>query len=326
MIQNGIYHYLKRQYPSELAAYETRKIPHDYVINEFSENSEKEYTSYILHKSQVFKEYLDCYIDGLITQSELPLFNKIEIETFNQCNNDCAFCPVSVGRDHRQPQIMNVELFHRIIEQLAGLRYSGVVSLYSNNEPLLDSRLPELLRMTREKLPDAFILLYTNGILLTVQWLPVLLENTDFLHINCYCKTNTLSEHLQPIQDYLMQNQVAPGKVEIHIRNKREHLSTRAGNAPNRTDPAHLTSRCILPFSQLVVRPDGKVSLCCNDAYGEYTLGDLNTTTLEQVWRGKYFQKFRRQALQGRSKHPACRVCDMLYMPLAYEPYEWEVR
>ncbi len=323
MIQNGIYHYLKKRHPSELAAYEMRKIPLNYVINEFSDNSEEEYASYILHKSQVFKEYLDSYIDRLVTQPELPLFNKIEIETFNRCNNDCAFCPVSVGRDQRHPRIMDIGLFQRIIEQLAALQYSGVVSLYSNNEPLLDSRLPELLRTVREKLPDSFILLYTNGKLLTVQLLPILLENADFLYINCYRKTNTLSDNMLPIQDYLVRNQVAPEKVEIHIRNKNEHLSTRAGNAPNRTAPAQLASRCILPFSQLVVRPDGKVSLCCNDAYGEYTLGDLSTSTLEQVWRGKPFQEFRRQALQGRAEHPACRMCDMLYMPLAYEAYEW---
>ncbi len=326
MIQQGIYHYLKKRCPSELAAYEMRKIPLNYVINEFSENSEVDYTSYVLHKSQVFKEYLDSYINRLVTQSELPLFNKIEIETFNRCNNDCAFCPVSLGKDQRKPRIMDIGLFQRIIEQLASLRYSGVVSLYSNNEPLLDSRLPELLRIVREKLPDAFILLYTNGKLLSVQLLPVLLENTNFLYINCYSKTNSLSDHMQSIQDYLIRNQVSSEKVEIHIRNKNEYLSTRAGNSPNRTSPAHLASRCILPFSQLVVRPDGKVSLCCNDAYGEYTLGDLNTATLEQVWRGKPFQKFREQALQGRSKHPACRVCDMLYMPLAYESYEWEAR
>lgn len=322
MIQNGIYHYLMKQYPSELATYERRKTPQDYVINEFSRDSEETYLARILHKDQIFEEYLDNYINGYLTQSDFPLFNKIEIETFNRCNNDCAFCPVSAGNDRRHPQIMNVKLFFHIIEQLADLHYDGVVSLYSNNEPLLDSRIPKLLQITRQRLPDAFILFYTNGLLLTSQLLPILLENTDFLYINCYTETNALSEHLRPIQDFFIQNQVSPAKVEIHIRNKNEYLSTRAGNAPNRATAAHLTSKCILPFSQLVVRSSGGVSLCCNDAYGEYTLGDLNVSTLEKVWRGESFQAFRAQMLKGRIEHPACRVCDMLYMPLAYERYE----
>lgn len=322
MIQNGIYHYLMQRYPSELTTYEKRKIPRDYVINEFSKASEETYLAHILHKDHIFEGYLDNYINEYLAQSDFPLFNKIEIETFNRCNNDCAFCPVSAGNDRRRPQIMDAELFCHIIEQLAALQYDGVVSLYSNNEPLLDSRIPELLQMTRKRLPDAFILFYTNGLLLTSQLLPDLLENTNFLYINCYTETNALSEHLRPIQDYFIQNQVSPAKVEIHIRNKNEHLSTRAGNAPNRTTPAHLASKCILPFSQLVVRSSGEVSLCCNDAYGEYTLGDLNVSTLEKVWRGEPFQAFRAQMLRGRLEHPACRVCDMLYMPLAYERHE----
>lgn len=324
MIQNGICHYLMQRYPSELAAYKKRKTPQNYVIDEFSKSSEETYVTYILHKDQVFKDYLDSYIDECLTQPEFPLFNKIEIETFNRCNNDCAFCPVSVGNDRRHHQIMDTGLFCHIIEQLADLQYNGVISLYSNNEPLLDSRLPELIQITRKRLPNAFILLYTNGLLLTEQLLPGLLENTNFLHINCYTETNALSERLRPIQNYLVQNHISPTKVEIHIRNKNEHLSTRAGNAPNRINSAHLTSRCILPFSQLVVRPSGEVSLCCNDAYGEYTLGNLNVSTLEQVWQGEPFQAFRAQMLRGRSEHLACRVCDMLYMPLAYERHEQE--
>lgn len=323
MIQHGIYDYLKRNYPSELSAYIRRKTPIDYVVDEFSQAEEDQYISSILHKDALFQNYLDMYINDLLSQSPIPLFNKIEIETINRCNNNCAFCPVSVTNEQRQFHSMNNSLFVAIIDQLATLQYHGIVSLFSNNEPLLDSSIIKRLQHIREMLPDAFILLYTNGLLLTRHKLLLLLEYTDFLNINFYTETNELTDEIRAIQAELISKKVMPEKVEIHIRNKFEHLSTRAGNAPNRTHAALLKSKCILPFSQIVVRPDGKVSLCCNDAYGQYTLGDLNQSSLVQVWRSKSFHAIRCQMLRGRQEHPACQKCDMLYMPLAWEAYEY---
>lgn len=299
-----------------------RKIPKEYIVNEFSVTDEEEYINKIITKDRIFYNYIEEYIRKITVQPEFPIFNKIEIETYNKCNNDCSFCPVSQGHDKRSPLLMDRILFDKIINQLSQINYNGIVCLYSNNEPLLDKRMPELLRLTREKIPNAYILFYTNGILLTLKLLQVILDNTDFIYINCYTTEKSLPEHIKQIQKYLLCNNVPQDKVEIHLRNKVEHLSTRAGNAPNRIQKACLTSKCILPFSQMVIRPDGKISLCCNDAYGEYTLGDINKESLLQAWNGNSFQTLREQALHGRTKHPACKKCDMLYMPLAYEKYE----
>lgn len=322
MIQDNIYNYLKTFYPEELPSYTKRKIPQEYIVDEFSDTSEDEYINSIQKKDKIFCSYIEQYIDQIVTQQEFPLFNKIEIETYNKCNNTCSFCPVSQGNDRRTPHLMERALFNNIIDQLSQLNYNGVICLYSNNEPLLDKRIPEFLQLTRKKLPNAFILFYTNGLNLTQELLKTLLYNTDFLYINCYMIEKVLPERIKRVQEYLISEHVPQNRVEIHLRNKTEHLSTRAGNAPNRIHPACLISKCILPFSQMVIRPDGKVSLCCNDAYGEYTLGDLNKEPLLQVWYGSSFQSLREQMSHGRLGHLACRKCDMLYMPLAYEKHE----
>lgn len=322
MIQNNVYEYLKTFFPEELSAYTMRKVPQEYIVDEFLVTNEDEYIRKIIEKDRIFCNYIEEYIKKIVMQPEFPLFNKIEIETYNKCNNNCSFCPVSQGHDKRSPLLMDRMLFDSIINQLSQINYDGIVCLYSNNEPLLDERMPELLKSTRKKIPNAYILFYTNGILLTLKLLQDILDNTDFLYINCYSTEKKLPEHIKRIQKHLLCNNVPQHKVEIHLRNKIEHLSSRAGNAPNRTQLACLTSKCILPFSQMVIRPDGKVSLCCNDAYGEYTLGDINKESLLQVWNGNLFQTLRTQALYGRTSHPACKNCDMLYMPLAYEKYE----
>ena len=34
----------------------------------------------------------------------------------------------------------------------------------------------------------------------------------------------------------------------------------------------------------MVVRPDGKIGLCSNDAFGQVTLGDLTSDSISDVW------------------------------------------
>ena len=70
--------------------------------------------------------------------------------------------------------------------------------------------------------------------------------------------------------------------MDIFLRRKDELLTTRAGTAPNRGPIAPLEVACFLPFSQLIIRPDGKISQCCEDAVGRATLGDLSRQTLER--------------------------------------------
>lgn len=75
--------------------------------------------------------------------------SSIEIETINRCNNDCSFCPVNRNDDIRTPKIMKEELFYKIIDDLCNIKYTGVISLFSNNEPLLDTRLLKFLKYAK---------------------------------------------------------------------------------------------------------------------------------------------------------------------------------
>ena len=60
--------------------------------------------------------------------------------------------------------------------------------------------------------------------------------------------------------------------------------------------------RCCAPFTQMLLRPDGKIVPCCY-LYGR-TLGDATTTPLKDVWNGARLKKLRREHLKGNS--PSC--------------------
>ena len=72
-------------------------------------------------------------------------------------------------------------------------------------------------------------------------------------------------------------------------------------------------TKCALPYKQMIIRPDGKVSLCCNDPLGKDTLGDLTYETILEIWYGKKFQMVREALYKGRSYWEHCKWCDNFY-------------
>ncbi len=52
------------------------------------------------------------------------------------------------------------ELFNDLINQLANLKYSGRLALFSNNESFLDNRIVEFIKYARKSLPHAYLYLY----------------------------------------------------------------------------------------------------------------------------------------------------------------------
>ena len=104
----------------------------------------------------------------------------------NRCNNDCPFCPANRNNDTRKPKFMDEQLFYSIIDQLRAMDYRGTISLFSNNEPLLDGRIFKFIEYAKKNLPDATHYLYTNGILLTLEKFSSLVENLHILVIDNY--------------------------------------------------------------------------------------------------------------------------------------------
>ena len=246
----------------------------------------------------------------LLNQSQ-GLFQHIEIETINRCNGSCSFCPVNRNVDPRKEAIMTEELFYSIIDQLEELDYRGRFTTFSNNEPLLDNRIIEWNRYARRKLPKARMHLYTNGTLMTLDKFKALVEILDELIIDNYQQELSLIKPCQQIQEYCKKHPELTKKVTIVLRKPQEILTSRGGTAPNRSNIGNYAKeRCVLPFKQMIVRPDGKISLCCNDALGKYTLGDLTKEKIVDVWYGAKFQMVRKSLYEGRENWGNCKFCD----------------
>lgn len=243
-----------------------------------------------------------------------PLFNHVEIETINRCNGKCSFCPVSVKHDIRKKMIMSDELFKKIIDDLAELKYDGKIALFSNGEPMLDPNIIDRHAYMRKKLPLARTHLFTNGTLLTLDKFIKLISYLDELIIDNYNQKLELNDTSKEILAYCDKNKDLIDKVTIVLRKEDEVLTSRGGDAPNRKDKIEfIKERCVLPFRQLIIRPDGKVSLCCNDPYGRITLGDFSKQTAKEIWYGTKFAEIRKKIMQGRGYIEHCKYCDTFY-------------
>lgn len=261
---------------------------------------------------RVFKFISKKTAKKYLSEDTFPLFQTIEIETINRCNGGCTFCPVNRHNDPRPFKLMDESLFSSIIQQLQSMNYSGSIGLYSNNEPLLDKRLFNFLQIARTALPLAKLYLFTNGSLLTIENFQELTKYLDTLIIDNYNDDLALNERIEKIHDYHSQN---PTKAEvfIYLRKENEILTNRSGQANNRTkSKLKLKSACMYPFEQVVIRPDGKLSLCCNDATGKMTMGDLTKDTLLNIWNGEKYRDIRKKMIQNRSFNYLCKDCDVV--------------
>ncbi len=262
-----------------------------------------------LFENQSNIETLDYYKK---LKRERLLFKYIEIETINRCNGECSFCPVNRNEKQREYKKMSIQLFNKIIDELSELNYCGELALFSNNEPFLDDRIVSFAKVARQKLPNAYIYLYSNGTLITEEKYIEIINYLDSMQIDAYIDDGAMEpSYVQMIRKW-SKNEKSSSKMRFFRISPKAIRYSRAGNAPNKRDVVAVNELCRLPLVQFVVRPDGKVSLCCNDALGEMTLGDLNLNSILEIWNGKEYEMIRERIMRGRSNVKICKYCDSI--------------
>ena len=252
-------------------------------------------------------------IENILKQEKFPLFQLIEIETINRCNGECEFCPINRHDDTRQYKKMDEELFKSIIAQLKELNYDGRTCLFSNNEPLMDKRMFDFVEYAYKELPNSHFSFFTNGTLLNLERFERLIPYCDTFCIDIYHNNNykdNIPENIMPIINLCLEKPELQEKVKIQIINRKAIRNNRGGKSKNRKFLYKVQSPCLLPYKQVIIRPDGKLSLCCNDATGCFTMGDLTKDKLIDIWNGKIYNDIRQKLRYKRDTIGMCEYCD----------------
>lgn len=242
-----------------------------------------------------------------------PMF--VNIETMNRCNGKCSFCPANINAEQRPLKKMDTLLLDKILHELSSINYTGVLSLHVNNEPFMDHRMPEMLRMARGILPNACIMVFTNGTLLTEKKLTQISNCVNIMYVNNYNDTYNLTDSSKKIYDYVTQHPAEFQNMDIVIQRRytKECLANRAGTAPNKPATQKIIkSPCIIPLTDFTIFPDGKVGLCCNDTLEKTNMGNVTTQSILEIFHSQEMRKVHEMVGRDRSSIPFCKHCDVI--------------
>lgn len=263
-------------------------------------------------RKKLFRAYIDLFHKKeAVQETYLPCL--ISIETINRCNSTCEFCPANRNAEMRPLKKMTEELFHKIIAELKEADYDGYLNLYVNNEPFMDIRIEEWYKYAGEQLPHAKMLLYTNGLLVTMDRFKKIIPYIDKMIINNYSENLELHPNIRELYDFVRNTPEYWDKdIIIQIRYIKEILTNRAGTAPNRHKMKRNRRICIMPFTDFTIYPDGKVGLCCSDALEKTNYGNVAEQSLLEIWTGKQYKILRQLIGRDRSTYSFCECCDFV--------------
>jgi MoaA/NifB/PqqE/SkfB family radical SAM enzyme len=138
---------------------------------------------------KINKYYMDLPGDGLwtrmqnrLTRRPVPDFPRtLQIQTFTGCNADCIFCPYGETYTTQPKGRMTAELYRRIVDEAARHKVRRI-SPYLMNEPLMDKDLFDKVRYINERIPDAKVVVTSNGHFLTPEMTDRILSMGESIH------------------------------------------------------------------------------------------------------------------------------------------------
>jgi radical SAM protein with 4Fe4S-binding SPASM domain len=275
-----------------------------------------------------------CY--NLKVLRAFPL--KMMVESSNRCMLHCAMCPR--GRMTRPQGDLPFELFEKVIDEAAdrGLYH---LSLHQHGEPLMNERLPEMVRAAKARgIP--VVNLTTNGVLLDETASRALIEarldtlvvSFDGITRGAYALLRGVEKYYDRVRDNLLRFAQlrtaygfsrpflrihalrAPGVTESEVdafRAEWEGIADHVGvgeiasygEGNELFDHERGTSVARVPcrhlWQQLIVLRSGDVVPCCVDIDAQTAVGNVYEQSLASIWTGERLQHMRAMHLAGRA-------------------------
>jgi len=236
----------------------------------------------------------------------------LHIETCNLCNRKCPWCLFGQTPDFRGSKLQFIDnvYIEKLLNELNQNHFTGVLSLYAINEPLMDKRIRDgsLLRLCRSELrrTDVKIIISTNGDLLNDSIAETMFySGLDKMYVSCY-EENTLNK-AKDLKDKYEKMVILDNTNE-----KANNLKfNRAGSICSYSGyVAENKKSCTLPIFSSVVGFDGEVRLCSNDAIGQIKIGNIKNENLYDILNSKKMRALRNQILINKKNVFPCNACN----------------
>ena len=265
----------------------------------------------------------------------------LEIESTNRCNLSCIMCP---HKDMKRPQgDMSMETLKKIVDESRGR--TKTCYLHQIGEPLFNKNLDRMIAYTAAAGIRTSI--STNGMLLDAEWTNRLLicgldeiifcvdgfTEQDYLkyrkggdwkrvisnyfhyvdeHYRVNSKTEIIIQGIKVDKNYKInsvknfEKSLGCKKAQILLKD----FSTFAGNVkdlPGDTPPRRFT--CSYPWNHLAVHWNGDLCLCCRDFEGFTKMGNINETSIEEIFNSVMYEQYRGDFKDKKWENVLCKNC-----------------
>lgn len=273
--------------------------------------------------------------------------SRINIEPTNQCNLRCNMCP---RQDQtRAVGEMDIALFEKIADEIS--RHAPAeVRLHKDGEPLMAPHIFDFIEYIKTVAPSTLLNMDTNALLLDEEKAARILDSRlDVLLFSVNAATADTYKKVRGSTKY--DKMIANIERFLAMRKERGHVWPRVkvqlivmadtkdeiglfkeqwgghevdvllipainwgGHRPEVGSLMRLPRRrypCTFLFNSFSVNWDGKVSFCNVDFDHLGIIGDLNEQTIEEIWKGPGFARYRELHKKRKwGEVDLCRECN----------------
>ena len=256
----------------------------------------------------------------------------VNIELTNRCNKDCWMCGRrKIDKEYPELALEYGDMDFSLVESIASqLPEDIIVQLHNNGEPLLYPRFKEAAVLFKRQIRC----MDTNGKLL-LEKSDEIIDNLDTLTISTFEGDKESDEQYEQIVKFLkLKGKKKPnviirclGEMDlVRYRKLGSIIATRVLHSPmgsfkyKKSPTVPEAGVCLDFLSHMVIRKDGKVSICVRfDPKGLGIIGDSKTTPLIETWNSKTRKEWLSLHLEGRRKDIAlCSFCEFWGVPTGY--------
>ena len=269
-------------------------------------------------------------------------FNKIYVEITNICNLNCSFC----SKDNLKKKEMSLQEFDKVLSKIR--QYTDTIYLHVKGEPLLHSKLEEILTLTKKYKVNVRIT--TNGTLLkeklnTLQKYDNIRQINVSLHSennkanyfeDVFSTCTTLSKNIPIVYRIWLLDNYNLDKLSTTIVDKIifyynldnsfkqkildnknikivDNIYLDKDNKFNWPDNLEnnlkKTGTCLGTRSHIGILVDGTIIPCCLDSKGLLKLGNIFTDDLDEIFKSKEFLDIHNGFLNNKLTNNLCKNC-----------------
>ena len=285
---------------------------------------------------QIYKECNSGTMkDKMNNLIEFPRY--VDIELTNTCNLGCIMCPTGRNLLIRPVGFMGHGMFIKILKECA--RYGCHVRFVRWGEPLLHPEVTKFMAMVKSS--GLMCHINTNGMLLTDEVISRIIsmkldsikfsfQGVDRDEYERFRKGGSWEQLLINIselynrrykkkQPYItVGSTVSKPDIEAirHFTSKMLEIADEVSVGHTRNiinpEPNGRKPNCPEVFDKLSINWNGEVVACCSDWNNSMLLGNLEKSTLYDIWHGDNANYYRQMLVDGR--HAELELCKSCYL------------